>query len=479
MTVLHELTTVEQCAALRAGEVSARELADHYLQRIEQHDEKLGAFVHVTAELARSEAARADEALRDGGVEGQPLLGLPMGFKDLYPAAGVPLTMGSAAIGTFVPPADGWAVGLLRKAGAVTLGTTHAPELGATAYTHSDVVGRPAVTPYDTARSAGGSSGGAAAAVAAGLLPAGHGSDGAGSIRLPAAVCGLVGLKPSRGRVSTVPDASFQSWATEGPLARTVADVALLLDVMAHPPAAELHRVLPPSTRASFLRNAQEPSERSLVVGVWTDNGLVDPEPEIVRAVARTSELLSELGHEVVEIRNPAPWEEDSAQALWRIFGGMVVAALEPHVPPERRHLLQDFTSWLVDLGERRTAAHHVADTDLLAGCASRFLARVEPYDVLLTPVTTAPPVPADFFHWRGVENIAVRMLEWAAYTPLQNWAGVPAMSLPVHVTPEGLPVGVQITASRHGDDALLLGLGAQLENSLGWQYRHPPQWHV
>jgi amidase len=278
MTAPHDLTALEQRDALRGGDISSKELTEHYLARIDRYDEQLGAFVEVTADLARIEAAKADDALHAG--DHSPLLGMPIAFKDLHFVAGVPITMGSTAIDPMVMPVDAWTVGLLRQAGSVTLGTTHAPEFGAPCYTHSDVVGRPAVTPYDTTRYAAGSSGGAAAAVAAGLLPAAHGSDGAGSIRLPAAACGLVGLKPTRGRVSTAPLPSFQSWTTEGPLTRTVADAGLLLDVMANPPASELHR-RGRERDESFLDAALSPPPRHRKIAVWTDNGLVEPTREI------------------------------------------------------------------------------------------------------------------------------------------------------------------------------------------------------
>ncbi|MDS0136063.1 MULTISPECIES: amidase [unclassified Amycolatopsis] len=193
----HEVSAAAQLAALRAGDLSSRELTEHYLGRIEKLDGELGAFATVTPDLALDEAARADRRIARG--ERAPLLGLPLGVKDLHPAAGVRTTFGSAALAGFVPAADGWTVGLLRQAGAVFVGKTNTAEFGATCYTESDVTGRPAVTPYDRTRYASGSSGGAAAAVAAGLLPLAHAGDGAGSTRTPAATCHLVGVKPSRG----------------------------------------------------------------------------------------------------------------------------------------------------------------------------------------------------------------------------------------------------------------------------------------
>jgi amidase len=371
---------------------------------------------------------------------------------------------------------DGWTVGLLRQAGTVTLGTTHAPEFGAPCYTHSDVVGRPAVTPYDITRYASGSSGGAAAAVAAGLLPAGHDSDGAGSIRLPAAACGLVGLKPTRGRVSTSPLPSFQSWATEGPLTRTVADAGLLLDVMANPPAGEIHR-RERSPSESFVDAALSAPTRPMKIAVWTDNGLLEPAAEIAAAVQQVAATLTDAGHQVTVITNPVPWTDQLVEAFFAVFSGLAASLVQGTIPTERQAKLQDISRWLFERGLSRSAAQHVAATDALAGVAATLLGAVEPYDAVLTPVTTSPTVPVGYFHAEGIDRCAIRMLEWAAYCQMQNWTGQPAIALPTHVSSDGLPIAVQLTAARNGDDALLLSLGRQLEDAFDWARRHPPQW--
>lgn len=239
MSELHELSAARQLRALRTGDISSRDLTEHYLTRIDRLDGELGAFVTVTPEFAIDEADRADERLARG--EWSPLCGLPLGIKDLHATAGIRTTWGSVALADYVPADDSWTVGLLRRAGAVVLGKTNAPEFGATCFTENDVTPRPAVTPYGPTRYSSGSSGGSATAVAAGLLPVAHGSDGAGSIRTPAATCHLVGVKPSRGLVSPAPASSFFSTGTEGPIARTVEDAALLLDVMAQPWPGDLY----------------------------------------------------------------------------------------------------------------------------------------------------------------------------------------------------------------------------------------------
>ena len=472
---LHDLTALEQRDALRAGETTATELLDHYLARIDAHGAALGAFVTLTEDLARSEAKDADARLSRGGDDLPPLLGLPLAFKDLHLVAGVRTTMGSAALTGHVSPVDGHVVGLLRTAGVVTVGTTQAPEFGPTCYTETDVVEQPAVTPYDLSRYASGSSGGSATAVAAGLLPFGHASDGAGSTRSPAAVCGLVGIKATRGRVSAAPNTSFVSWGSEGPLGRTVADAALLLDVMAEPPASDLY-ALPRET--SFLAAAGRDPERPLRVLRYTDPGLgVEPDPEVLHAIDETARMLGDLGHEVVDGANPWPWDEALLDAMLVVFGGGLGATVAATIPAEQRELLRPYTRWCVDLGASKGAADYVAATGLLARAASAHLAATSAYDVVLTPVSTQPAVPVGWFAEQGVENEGRRMLGWSAFTPWANLTGQAALSLPLHVTPSGLPVGVQLTASRRGDDALLVSLAGQVERATPFAHRHPPQW--
>ena len=231
MTQIHDLTVTELAAAIRTGETSSAEITEHYLERIDRLNEQVGAFYTVTHELAREEAARADKAAsawrKDGSAAGLPALtGVPIPIKDLNMVAGVRLTFGSTILADNVADQDDYMVGHLRDAGIVITGKTATPEFGLPCYTETKI-GPPARTPWDLTRSAGGSSGGAAAAVSSGLAPAAQGSDGGGSIRIPASVCGLFGIKPTRGRISQgpmMPDLTGLS--IDGPLARTVADAA-------------------------------------------------------------------------------------------------------------------------------------------------------------------------------------------------------------------------------------------------------------
>jgi amidase len=461
VTQLHDLTVVQQREALRAGEVSSTELTAHYLARIDAYGEELGAFVERTDELARREARSADDQLRAGSR--LPLLGIPTAFKDLQAVAGVPIHLGSAAV-TVVPESDGPVVGRLRRAGAVTLGTTHAPELGPTCFTESAVVGRPAVTPFDTSRYASGSSGGAAAAVAAGLVPFAHGSDGAGSLRSPAAVCGLVGFKASRGRVPAAP--SFMALGVEGVLTRTVTDTAALLDVVLGPGPEDIYGL----PGAIGLEDQVADGCRRLTVLRWGSAA-----DDVGQAVDLAAKLLADLGHEVVDDPAPLDWDDELREHLQVVVTASVAATARrlPH-----QELLAPYTRWCLEVAASRTAADFLAAQTALAAAASRHLALAAHVDVVLSPVTSQPAVPIGWFEQDGAgESCGQRMLAWSAWTPWANLTGQPAVSLPLHVTADGLPVGVQLTGARVGDDAQVLRLSAQLEHAAPFADRHPVQW--
>lgn len=474
MSDLHELSASRQLAALRAGDVGSRELAEHYLDRIDRFDADLGAFVTVTPERALRYAARADAQLARG--EGGALCGLPIGIKDLYATAGTRTTFGSGALAEYVPTDDSRTVGLLREAGAIVLGKTNSPEFGATCYTENDVTGRPAVTPYAPTRYASGSSGGAATAVAAGLLPVAHAGDGAGSIRTPAATCHLVGVKPSRGLVSQGPGGSFFATGTEGPIARTVEDAALLLDVMAQPWAGDLYGWRP---ERGFASAAALGPDRPLRIALWTDTGLdaVEPHAEAVGAAHRTAALLRDLGHEVREVAIPARCDASVRQAITDWFAFSVHAAAGALVPAERQALLRPYTRYLHARGAELAGLDVVRAQSVLAGYASAFLAALDGFDVALTPTTNGPPVPIGHYFSDGVEGEPGLMLGWSCYTPWVNLTGQPAVSVPSHLDGAGLPYGAQLVG-RPRHDAELLALAAQLERAARWDDDRLPLRH-
>lgn len=474
MSDLHELTAAQQLRSLRSREISSRELTRHYLERIARLGDGLGAFVTVEPELALRDAARIDEALDRG--EACPLAGLPLGIKDLAPTTGMRTSFGSAPFAEHVPTEDSWTVTLLRRAGAVIVGKTNTPELGASCFTENDVTERPAVTPYAPGRYSSGSSGGAATAVAAGLLPLAHASDSAGSIRTPASTCHLVGFKPSRGLVSSAPSSTFVSVGTEGPIARTVEDAAVLLDAMARPAPGDLY-----GWRAggSFSDALTTRPARRVRVAVWTDTGLVgvDAHPEAVLAVHRAADRLRDLGHEVVEIAVPGGADPLVRSAIETWFATSVGHAAATVAPAASRGLLRPYTQHLMDVCASLSAHDLSMAHAVLAGHASTVLAAFEDFDIALTPTTNGPPVPIGYYAEQGVEAVSGRMLDWSCYTPWANFTGQPAITVPSHLDEDGLPHGVQLVG-RPRQDVEVLAIAAELEGVSRWDDVHPPHWY-
>jgi amidase len=462
---LHDLTALEQGAAIRSGEVSPVELVEHYLERVGRLDESLGAFVTVTADRAREAAARASG---DG-----PLAGVPTAIKDLNSTAGVRTTYGSAIFADFVPDFSDELVLRIEGAGLVSLGKTNTPEFGTPCYTEPDVA-PPAVTPWDTTRMAGGSSGGAAAAVAAGLVAVAQGSDGGGSIRIPASCCGLVGLKPTRGRISGSPMyGDVTGLATAGPLARTVRDAAALLDVMAGRAVGDPFWA--PEEARPFLEACDRAPGRLRIARFATPViAEAEVDPECVRAWDDAGHLLASLGHEVVDIEPPLPRE---SVPVFEISWAVLTALSTVNLSLDDKARLRPLTRWLGEWGERITGPQFGLALGELRRVAARTLADLQPYDAVLTPTLATPPLPVGAL--RDDDDPAADFEAQKRFTPwtsIWNVTGSPAVSLPLHHTPEGLPVGVML-AARPGDEATLLSLAAQVEAAAPWHDRHPPCW--
>lgn len=470
MSELHELSAGDQLRALRRREVSSTELTHHYLERIDRLDGYLGAFATVCSETALAEAARADAQLAAGGAGS--LTGLPLAIKDLFSTAGIRTTFGTRALADVVPQADDSTVSRLRSAGAVLLGKTSAPEFGAACYNDGELTGRPSVTPYDLGRYASGSSSGAAAAVAARLIPLGHGSDSAGSIRTPAATCNLVGLKPSRGLISTAPRTSFFASGTEGPIARTVDDLVLGLEAMRHSSPGDLYGWSLSSPVAEAVARS---ADRRLRIAMWTETGVpsVSTDPEIVAATERTAGLLRDAGHDVVEIAIPAAFDEELIRSFTATFAAAVATGVAQAVPEQRRGDLTDFTTYLAACGKRLSAADLALAQARQAAYASTFLAALDGFDAALTPTTAAPPAPIGHFTTDGPDGVLGLMLAWSCHTPWANLTGQPAASVPAGFTRGGLPIGVQIVG-RLRDDATILAVAAQLERLQSWSEAVP-----
>lgn len=478
MSELHDLTALEQAAALRAGEVSATDLVEHHLARVDRLADTVGAFVTVTGDLARGRAARADAMLararRDGTTAGlSPLLGVPTAVKDLHMTAGVRTTFGSASTADFVPDVSDEVVLRLEAAGMVSLGKTSAPEFGSPCYTEPDVA-PPSRTPWDLERMAGGSSGGAGAAVAAGLVPVAQGSDGGGSIRIPASCCGVVGLKPSRGRVSGGPVYGDPvGLGTSGPLARTVRDAAAMLDVMAGPAVGDPYWAPPLPRGETFLGACDRDPGRLRVARFSTPVITAAPvHPEVLRAYDDAGALLEGLGHDVEEIDVPLPPEAvPTFETCWA-----VLAALAP-VPEGSEHLLRPLTRWLQQRGRAVSGPELGVAIGDLRRVAARALEALAPYDAVLTPTLAQPPlrigeIRDDDDPARDFEN----QKAFTPYTSAWNVTGMPAASLPLRMTADMLPVGVML-ATRPSREDVLLALCAQVEAAAPWVGRTPPCW--
>ncbi|MEV5711321.1 amidase [Actinoallomurus sp. NPDC052274] len=468
MTHIHDLSVREQAAAIRGRELSPVDIAEHYLDRIDRLADRVGAYVTVTADLARDQAKTAERAVMSG--EEAPLLGVPVPVKDLNMVKDVRTTLGSAAFADFTAFTDDNVVAFLRQAGTILLGKTNTPEFGLPCYTENDVA-PPARTPWDLERSAGGSSGGAAAAVAAGLAPAAHGSDGGGSIRIPTSVCGLFGIKPTRGRISQgpiVPD--LVGLSTSGPITRTVRDAALLLDVMAGNAPGDMYRAAPPE--GTFLEAADRAPGR-LRVG----RTAVPPvpaaqvHPDCLAAYEAASELLVELGHEVEDI--DTPWKEELMPHFEVLWASM--ATMTP-VPPDREERLRPLTRYLRERGNAITAPQLLRAQAALQLAVRTGLPRLDQYDVILQPTLALPPVPVGHFDEVGPEENFVRQTLFTPFTSVYNVTGQPAVNVPLHWTDGDLPIGVML-AGRMGDEATLIALSAQLEEARPWAHRHPPIW--
>jgi amidase len=460
---LHYATAAHQAEAVARGEISVAELVELHLARIERLDPGLNSFRVVRADKAREEAAAVQRRV-DAGERG-PLLGVPVAVKDNVDVAGELTTHGTGAVRR---PAerDSEMVRRLRTAGMVIVGKTNLPELAMWGHFTESPTWGATRNPWGPSRTPGGSSGGSAAAVAAGLAPLGLASDGGASIRVPAALCGLFGIKPQRGRVSLAPDPEHWLGLTQfGPLTRSVEDAALFLDAVAGP--AEGDADVPPAPERSFAEAARsQPRRLRIAVSLKT---ILPTKPGAAQraAVAETAELLASLGHEVVE-RDP-DYPELRPLIVPPYLRGVYLDAqrLEDPDALERR------SRGMVRLGRRmgglarRSRAKQVA-------AAARINAVFDDHDVLLSPVSASGPPPVGRDAKRGPLRTFLGMTDWVCYTATWNYTGQPAASVPVGLDQDGMPTAVQIVAPPN-DEGTLLSLAVQLEAARPWADRHPP----
>lgn len=455
-----------QLALLRAGRVSSRDLVEGYLDRIARLDGGLNAFRLVFAEAARQEAAAADERRAAGGDA--PLLGVPVVLKEDTDLAGLPTTVGTDAV-TRVAERDAVVVTRLRQAGAVILGRTRAPELCLWPFTESKAGG---VTrnPWAPRFSPGGSSGGAAAAVAAGLAAAAIGSDGGGSIRLPAAATGVFGLKPQRGRVSLWPHGEvWTGLSVAGPITRSVVDAGLLLDVVAGPMPGDVHAARP---AVSSFEQAALGRPGKLTVGValrpWPAGGRVD---RAVRdAVLGTARLLAGLGHRVVVREVPAADPTGLGSFGPRYVSSAARAAAEVD-EPER---LSSSTRAVAALGRLYSPALVAAAMRYSQRVAAKVNRVFDDVDVLLSPVAPRPALRVGELADRSWLAMLLGAQRFVGFTAVWNLVGNPAASVPAGWTDRGLPLAVQLVG-RADDEVTVLALAAQLEAERPWADLRPP----
>lgn len=470
MADLHDLSALEQAAAIAAKDLSPVELVEHYLDRIDRHNDTVGAFVTRTDDSARAEAKRAEQAVVEGAE--LPLLhGVPTGIKDLSNIAGVRTTFGSALMREFVAPVTDEAVQKIFDGGMISLGKTQTPEFGFPCWTINEV-GPTARTPWDLGRLASGSSGGAAAAVASGLLPMAQGSDGGGSVRSPASACGLVGLKTSRGRISSGPmRIDPAALSVTGPLARTIDDVAAFLDIAAGPGRSDPFWA-PPLPAGRSFRDAVRREPGKLRIGRYIDPVIPGAvvAPDVVDSWERTSALLESLGHAVEDI--DAPIEVDGIDEFLKVWA---LGATTLPVTHEQARGLKPLTQWLRDQGMKLTGAEAMAAHIAMGQAGRAVVEKLAPYDVVLCPVTTDVARPLDWYGDDPAEDFE-RQKQYSAFTSIYNVSGQPAMSVPLHTSAEGLPIGMMLVG-RPADEETLLSLGAQLEQAAPWRERVPPIW--
>jgi amidase len=462
----------ELAAMVRAGDISARELVQISLDRIEELNPVLNAFVQVDAERALASASEIAPGDR------RPFAGVPIAIKNNRPVQGLRLTYGCSLMADYVADYDHNVTRRLRDAGFVIVGTTTLPEYGILPTTEARLFG-PTRNPWDLQRTTGGSSGGAAAAVAAGIVPVAHGNDGGGSIRIPAACCGLVGLKPARGRISLAPELGDSSLGIDGMLTRTVADTAAILDVLAGYEVGDATWAPPPSEPFADSAAADPPKLR-IAASTLPPVPAAVVDPLCAQAVGDAAEILRSLGHEVEEV--DPPWQQDGLQEIFgAVFSSLIALSIAysgmvgGHDPGASD---MEPMSWAIySMVGKMSAVDGLRAAVELQGYARRLVSFLEPYDALLTPALAERPLPLGTLDTAAPDPMSTftRSGLFTPFTPVFNATGQPGISLPLFEGDDGLPLGVQIVG-RPAGEASLLSLAAQLEAAQPWAQRRAPE---
>jgi len=474
LTELASLDAIAQAELVRRREVTPLELLEAAIARVEKVNPAINAVVFRMYDQARA-AARAP-------LPAGPLSGVPFLLKDfLAEYAGVPFTEGTAYLGNYIPAEDSELVRRYKRAGLVFIGKTNTPELAVGPTTEPRLFG-PTRNPWDTGRTAGGSSGGAAAAVAAGMVPMAHGNDAGGSIRVPAACCGVFGLKPTRARVPLGPHYGdlISGLVAEHALTRSVRDSAALLDAVSGPDQGDPYWA-PPPARPFAAEVAAPAGKLRIAFSTRTITG-AEISPQCVAAVEDAASLCAHLGHEVVEAM-----PKIDAERFFLAFTSVLAAGFTCAIDDWTRRLgraptedlFEPFVWAFTGRGRQITAPQYllaVQDLQRISRTVAHFFAD---HDVWLTPMLGEPPVPLGTFAYRpGTDPFELRR-KMARFTPFSYFAnatGQPAMAVPTYWTPEGLPVGNQYIG-RFGDEATLFRLASQIEAERPWAQRHPPVW--
>ncbi|MBJ7898712.1 MAG: amidase [Cyanobacteria bacterium RI_101] len=461
MTELARLSALEIAQLIRRRQLSPAEATAYFLRRIERRNPELGSFVYVDAEAALADAQAKTEQLTTLAPEDlPPFFGVPTAVKDLNRVAGMPTGYGVAALYAQPQPApaDDGIVARLREAGFILLGKTATSELGSFPYTETPGL-PPARNPWNVDYTPGGSSGGASSAVAAGLIPAAHGSDGGGSLRGPAACCGLVGLKPSRGRVSNAPVGDYQSGiASGGALTQTVADSAALLDVLAGYTTGDPYWL--PDPEIPFLASLERPLPR-LKIAFTTQMRPFPPADEVSqRGVREAVAHLEALGHSVEEACFNAEGLAEPFKTIWQAGVGAAGIPLEYLSPVNR---------WLGETSG--TAGEYLRATQSMQLISRQIVAFFADFDLLVLPVYNHRPPRIGAWAELTPEETVAKIIQWVAPCPPFNASGLPALSLPMGWEEDGLPYSVQL-AGRPAGEATLLALARRLEERV--QFSRP-----
>ncbi|MCP4379860.1 MAG: amidase [Hyphomicrobiales bacterium] len=456
---LNALSAVEIRDRTVRGDLSPREVTSACLRRIGSVDDLVRSFVTIDEPAAMAMAQESERRIAAG--ENLPLAGVPFALKDLTDTAGLRTTYGSRIGEHNVPSRDAAVARRLREAGGVLLGKTNTPEYGNRATTAYGLF-PPTRNPWDLTKTPGGSSGGSAAAVAALLCPIAEGSDGGGSIRIPSSCCGVVGIKPSRGRVSNFPESNPRGGlTTHGPIARTVRDAALMLDVMSGPEPGDPF-MAPPQAPSFFESAERDPGSLRIGLLVTSDKWI---DPQVVSAVEKTASLLESLGHEV----EAADVDLTGLGPLFRVMVEAESAAIEVEDPAA---FSDPYSRWCYKRGMETTAVEYIRATEEMFRRSRDIVAASMKWDCLLAPTVTLLPQPLDTF-LATTEEVADDDLAYIPFTYPFNISGQPALSLPLGWSDEGLPIGVQLIGHPF-DEALIISVAATIERAAPWRQVYP-----